>query len=87
MGVAVGVGVAVLVGVAVGVGVGVDPKVKARDWHAKGTSCALGLEVGAVGATASCLNWYSLTAVKTATPAKITVAIIIPIVAILFFIM
>ncbi len=56
VGVAVGVGVAVLVGVAVGVGVGVDPKVKARDWHAKGTSCALGLEVGAVGATASCLN-------------------------------
>jgi len=43
---------------AAGVGVGVPvERVKARDWQAMGTSCALGLEVGAVGATASCLNW------------------------------
>jgi len=56
VGVAVGEAVGVAVGVGVGVGVGVCPKVKARAVHATGTSCALGLEVGAVGATASCLS-------------------------------
>lgn len=88
VGVIVGVSVGVLVGVAVGVavGVGVSPNVKAREVHAVGTSWALGFDVGAVGATASCLNWYNLTAVNTATPAKISVANIIPIVATLFFI-
>ena len=54
--VGVAVGVAIVVGVGVAVGVGVPPNVKARDWQAMGTSCALGLEVGAVGATASFLS-------------------------------
>lgn len=55
--VGVAVGVAEPVGVAVGVAVGVPPpKLNARDVHALGTSCALGLEVGAVGATASFLS-------------------------------
>jgi len=57
VGVPVGLPVGVGVTVAVGVGVGVCPNVKARAWQAMGTTCALGLEVGAVGATASFLNW------------------------------
>lgn len=59
VGVAVGVGVTVgdPVGVGVGVGVGVPvERIKAREVQATGASWALGLEVGAVGATASCLS-------------------------------
>ena len=52
----VGVAVGVAVAVVVAVGVGVCPNVKARAWQAMGTPCALGLEVGAVGATDSFLN-------------------------------
>jgi hypothetical protein len=39
------------------------------------TSCALGMLEGTLGATGSCLSWYSLMAVKTATPAKMRVNI------------
>ena len=57
-GIPVGVAVGVDVGLPVGVGdgVGVAPNVKVSKVHAIGTSWALGLEVGAVGATACCLN-------------------------------
>lgn len=57
VGVAVAPGVSVGVAVGVGVGVGVWPNVKERAVQALGVPCALGLEVGAVGATASFLNW------------------------------
>lgn len=49
------------------------------------SSCAAGRLVGAVGATASSLVLYSLTAVKMATPANTIVANIINIVDILDF--
>lgn len=47
---------------------------------------AAGLLDGAFGATGCVLVWYNLIAVKIATPAKINVVNIIPIVVYLFFI-
>lgn len=75
---AVAVGVAVLVGVAVGVTVGKAFKVKLNVQAL--TAAAAGLLDGTFGATAVSLVSYSLIAVNIATPARITVVNIIPII-------
>jgi len=60
VGVELGVGVEVATGDPIGVGAGVVVKLKVRAVHAFGVglaTAASGLLVGAVGATATCLNW------------------------------
>lgn len=82
-----GTGEGVIVGVSVGVEVGVEMLNVRAVQEVFCVNAASGSDDGTFGATGEVLVWKSLIAVKTATPAKIKVAIIINIVVIFFFIL